>query len=232
MSPHLSRRRFVGAAGAALLGGRALAADALASPYARPSTPAAALAALHEGNARYRDGTWTRRDYSPVGERRAEAQAPFAAILTCADSRVAPTLIFDVERGNLFCSHVAGNSAGPDTIGSIEYAVAVLEVPLVVVLGHSNCGAVKAAIEVAAGRKSYPAADYGAIGTVVGRVKQAVLDLPASQRTVGRCIRHNAVFQAHALAARRPIVREAIAAHRLQVLPAVYEIASGAVEFL
>ena len=78
------------------------------------------------------------RDYSPVGEKRASEQKPFAAIITCADSRISPELVFDVERGNIFVSRIAGNSIDQGTLGSAEYAVGVLGVKVVMVLGTAT----------------------------------------------------------------------------------------------
>jgi carbonic anhydrase len=233
MRTHLSRRGFLRAAGIATIAGPGFLEEAaLASDAPHPKTPEAALRALVQGNNRYRKDMWRHKDYSPIGEQRAEAQAPFAAILTCADSRVSPPLIFDVERGNLFSTHVAGNSVSDDTLGSTEYAVGVLKVPLVVVLGHTNCGAVHAAIDVVAGHKSYPEDKYGEIGTVVSRVQPAVESVPADQRTLIRCIRANARVQAADLAGRGPIIAPAVASGALRVVPALYEIASGRVRFL
>jgi carbonic anhydrase len=237
----LSRRSFLRKAGAAgggaVLGGELLGgaltdlADARGA-YARPATPDAALKALVEGNRRYRTGRWTRRDYSPVGERRAVAQQPFAAILACADSRVSPPLAFDVERGNLFAAHVAGNSADVGSTGSLEYAVAVLGVHVIMVLGHSDCGAVKAAIEVAAGKKSYPESKYGSIGAVVDAVVPAVAGLDASARTLQASIVANARRQAKLLEQTGPIIPAAIAAGTLRVVAAVYDIGSGTVHLV
>jgi carbonic anhydrase len=232
----LSRRTFLGragaAAGGALLGGELLGAVDARAAYARPSTPAAALKALVEGNRRYRRGTWQRRDYSPVGERRAVEQQPFASILACADSRVSPPLVFDVERGNLFAAHVAGNSIDTGTQGSLEYSVAVLNVHVIMVLGHTDCGAVKSAIEVAEGRKTYPASKYGAIGAVVDAVVPAIAGLDPRVRTLQASIVANARRQAALLAASGPIVPAAIAAGKLRVVSAVYEIDSGTVKIV
>jgi carbonic anhydrase len=229
----LSRRALLGRAGAAtggaLLAGELLDAVDARAAYARPSTPDAALEALIEGNRRYRRGTWHRRDYSPVGERRAVAQEPFAAILACADSRVSPPLVFDVERGNLFTAHVAGNTLDVGSLGSLEYAVAVLHVHAIVVLGHTDCGAVKAAIEVAEGRKSYPASKYGSIGEVVDAVVPAVMDVQKADRTLQSTTVANARRQARMLTQSGPIVPAAIAAGTLRVVSAVYEIATGTV---
>jgi carbonic anhydrase len=231
MDHSFSRRRFIGSLGAAAAGGGLLGAqDALAAPHQRPHTPNAAVAALKDGNARYRTGHWERRDYSPVGERRASAQKPFAAILSCADSRISPTLVFDVERGNLFSAAVAGNTASADAIvGSLEYAVAVLGVHLILVVGHSDCGAVKAAIDVAAGKTSYPASTYGAIGAMVDAVVPSIQSIDPAQRTLGHCVDVNASVQAQALARTGPIIPKAIAAGTLRVTSAQYDIASGRV---
>ncbi len=239
MSARISRRSLLGRAGAAA-GGTLLGAGVLGdtlsdvadarSSYARPSTPDAALKALIEGNRRYRAGRWQRRDYSPVGERRASAQKPFAAILACADSRVSPPLVFDVERGNLFAAHVAGNSADVGSTGSLEYAVAVLGVHVIMVLGHSDCGAVKAAIEVAAAKKTYPESKYGSIGAVVDAIVPAVAGLDTSVRTLEASIVANARRQAKLLEATGPIIPAAIAAGTLRVVAGVYDIATGIVK--
>jgi carbonic anhydrase len=197
-----------------------------------PKDAAAALALLQEGNERYRRGELQLRDYSAVGERIAEAQKPFAAIVTCADSRLSSTLIFDVNRGNLFVSRVAGNTLDPGTLGSTEFAVAVLGVKLVMVLGHSNCGAVKAAIDVVEGTASYPAEKYGAIGAVVDAIVPAVRSVPPEERTSHRCIVANAAAQARRLAETGPIVATAVAAGQVQVVAAVYDIATGAVSLI
>lgn len=229
--PTTSRRAFLGSVGASA-GAVALGAgaDIASATQERPTTSRGALLALLNGNKRYRQGRWTRRDYSPVGERRAIAQEPFAAILTCADSRISPPLVFDVERGNVFCAHVAGNSLDTGTLGSIEYAVAVLKVRLVMVLGHTDCGAVKAALGVAAGTSSYPPETYGAIGAVVDAIVPAVRDIPAGPRQLSQGITANARAQARDLRSRRPIIAPAADRGDIRVVAAVYDIATGAVK--
>jgi carbonic anhydrase len=234
--PYLSRRRFLGGlsgvAGAAALGGIG-AAEALAQSSGgrapHPKTPAEALRTLQAGNKRYRQEKLQLRDYSPVGERRAAEQKPFAAIITCADSRISPELVFDVERGNLFVSRIAGNSIDVGTLGSTEYAVAVLGVKLVMVLGHSDCGAVKAAIGTVTEGKTYPPSKYGAIGKFVDLLVPTVKSLPADERTLGRCVPANAIAQAQDLARRGPIVKPAVDSGQVQVVAAVYNIANGVV---
>ena len=106
-----------------------------------------ALKRLQEGNQRFASGVRSVATMTPPSElgRHAEGQAPFATILGCSDSRVPVEMIFDQGLGDLFVIRVAGNIAGPSTVGSIEFATDVVGVRLVVVLGHSACGAVRAA---------------------------------------------------------------------------------------
>jgi carbonic anhydrase len=237
----LSRRGVIAAgagmaAAAAATLGPAGIADAVShaggSTAPHPKTPAEALRILQAGNKRYRQGRLQLRDYSPVGARRAAEQKPLAAIITCADSRISPELVFDIERGNIFVSRIAGNSIDVGTLGSTEYAVAVLGVKLVMVLGHSDCGAIKAAIGTVTEGKTYPAAKYGSIGKVIQGLVPTVKSLPADQRTLGRCVPANAIAQATDLAARGPIIAPAVASRAVQVVAGVYNIANGAVSIV
>jgi carbonic anhydrase len=236
----LSRRRFLTrfgavAAGAAVLGPAEIAAAKRPQRGARaphPKTPTAALRVLQAGNRRYREEKLQLRDYSPVGERRASEQQPFAAILTCADSRISPELVFDLERANLFVSRIAGNGVDVGTLGSTEYAVAVLGVKLVMVLGHSDCGAIKTALAVAHGTASYPPSKYGAIGAVVGEIVPAVRGIPAGKNALRRGVTANARAQAAALRSRGPIIAPAVRSGNLRVVAAVYDIGSGRVSLV
>jgi carbonic anhydrase len=199
--------------------------------FPHPENPEEALAVLVEGNRRHQDNRPEIRDHSPV-EDPAVRQQPFAAIITCADSRVSPTLIFDVERGNIFVSRVAGNSVDTGTLGSTEYAVAVLGVKLVLVLGHSDCGAVKAAIEVANGTSSYPPGVQGAIGAVIDRLVPPILSLPPAERTLPTCVSVNARTQAAGTASREPIVKPALESGQIDVVASVYDIRTGRVSLI
>jgi carbonic anhydrase len=194
-----------------------------------PKTPDQAIELLRQGNQRYIEGKLELRDYSPVGERIASAQKPFAAIITCADSRISPSIVFDIHLGNLFVSRIAGNTVDTGTLGGTEYAVAVLKVKLVVVLGHSNCAAVKAAIDVANGKASYPRNKFGSIGPVVNLIVPAVKSLPRNRRTVPRVTTLNAQRQAKMLAAKGPIISDAVTSGQIKVVSAVYQIGSGRV---
>src|SRR4029453_12633647 len=109
-------------------------------------SPDASLKRLMEGNQRYVEGVARRHDFTHDPEALAGGQNPFAALLSCAASRIAPEYAFDSGRGDLFVCRVAGNFASNEMLASLEYAVAVLGAPLVLVLGHESCGAVDAAI--------------------------------------------------------------------------------------
>ncbi|MET8955786.1 carbonic anhydrase [Streptomyces sp. NPDC004393] len=116
------------------------------SPEARPTSPATALARLVEGNKRWVSGDLRHPDRDP--DRRqlvAQEQEPFGAILSCIDSRVPPELLFDTGLGDLYVMRTGGTAAGPVVTGSVEYGPMTSGTPLVVVLGHQRCGAVKAA---------------------------------------------------------------------------------------
>lgn len=202
------------------------------TPPNPPDSPAEAVRALRDGNERHRGGRRELLSHSPFADRHGEGQQPFAAIVTCADSRVSPELIFDLDRGNLFVSRIAGNTIDAGTLGSTEYAVGVLGVKLVMVLGHSDCGAVAAGIELANGNQSLPAGEYGAIGRLVGAVVPAVESLPPDRRTLPECVAANARLQATKLAGTGPIIEPAVEAGALQVVAAVYEVDGGRVELL
>ena len=242
---HVSRRGLIAtagtAAGAALLTGcgsssssassGATATTGQGTQFPHPADPDAALAVLKEGNLRYQHGQLQLRDYSPVGERIAETQKPFVAIVTCADSRISTTLAFDIREGNLFESRVAGNSLDVGTLGSTEYAVKKLGAKLVLVMGHSDCGAVKTALQAVQGHE-FPASTYGAIPEFVGAVVPAIKALPPDQRTLEKATAANAVYQAKLFAAKNPIIKPAVASGKIKVVPAVYDIPTGAVKLV
>jgi carbonic anhydrase len=194
-----------------------------------PQTPDEALQALLDGNRRYVSGERSLVDHSGLGARIEEAQAPFAAIVTCSDSRLSASVVFDLGLGNLFVSRVVGNSIGAGTLGSTEYAVGKLGVRLVMILGHSDCGAVAAALAVAGGEAGYPPERFGAIGGLVDLVVEPVEALPAQERTLEQATAANARAQAARMAAAEPILRPAVDAGRVRVVAAVYDIGSGRV---
>jgi carbonic anhydrase len=148
-------------------------------PDGPPTTPAAALAELQAGNVRFVTGT--RIHPHQDAEHRAAvagAQTPFAVIFGCSDSRLAAEIIFDRGLGDLFVVRTAGHTFGPEVLGSIEYAVTVLATPLVVVLGHDSCGAVRAARDAVVTGDRPPGHIGAVVDAVIPSVRQA-----ADQRT-------------------------------------------------
>jgi carbonic anhydrase len=188
------------------------------------TTPADALARLKAGNARFARG--------PLDARVAElvsGQNPFAIVLGCSDSRVPIETVFDQEPGQLFVVRVAGNFLNNDGLGSIEYAVAVLKSKLILVLGHSGCGAVTAAVSFVRDGTTQPSHIQDLVNSLA----------PAAQATRGvqgdwvtNAIAENVRQNAQAIASRSSIVADAVKAAALEVAGGVYDLRSGSVSFL
>jgi carbonic anhydrase len=195
----------------------------LTAQEAKP-TPAVALERLKEGNARFVADKPSKRDVTAKKrEELAKGQHPFAIILTCADSRVAPELLFDTGLGELFVLRVAGNIADPAVVGSIEYAVEHLHAPLIVVLGHESCGAVDAAIS----GKALP----GDLGWLVKQVKLG--KLPADKDAkLPAGVRNNVLAAAADVEARSKVIHEEVHAKKVAIVSGVYSLKTGKVEWL
>ena len=189
-------------------------------------TSAQGLMFLLQGNQRFVSGQvqHPRRD----AFRRADTlggQTPFAVVLTCSDSRVAPEVIFDQGVGDIFVVRTAGNIAGEIALGSIEYAVEHLNAPLVLVLGHQKCGAVSATVDG---------------GEAPGHIKSVVEHIaPAVERARGlqgdllaNAIDTNILETVHQLRTSAPILAEFVNARRLEVFGARYNLDTGSVTFL
>jgi carbonic anhydrase len=222
----LNRRRFV-LAGAGLLAAAPLARIAQAQPVAAANTPDAALNLLIEGSVRYVANEPRERDFSAGRASRTQGQAPFAAILGCADSRVAPELAFDQGLGDLFMVRIAGNFVTPDGLASLEFGAAVLGTKLIMVLGHNNCGAVNATVTALQNGNTLP----GHIADLVRAMKPGIEPVlkqsgdDLQQRAVIANVRYNVQHLQHA----KPILAEMVAKNELRVVGAVYDLATGKV---
>lgn len=189
-------------------------------------TGADALERLRLGNERFVRGQ--ARHPHQSRERRAvvaAGQHPFAVILSCADSRVPPEILFDQGLGDLFTIRNAGNVADDVAVASIEYAVLALKTPLLLVLGHQRCGAVTAALE---GASLSPRLD-----ALLARIRpavQATADRPGSP--VENAVRAHAQFAATEVVQRSAALGQAVEAHALTVASAVYTLDTGVVTFL
>jgi carbonic anhydrase len=189
-------------------------------------SPDAALARLIDGNKRYVQGIAKRHDFKYEREPLTRGQNPYAAILSCADSRIAPEYCFDAGRGDLFVCRVAGNFANAESIASFEYAVNVLSTPLILVLGHDACGAVDATIKSLKDGTTLP----GHLPSLVDALAPAVKDvLGEPGDTLTNAIRRNVVRTMAALSAATPILSQAVADKKLAVAGGIYILATGKV---
>lgn len=210
-------------------------AQVIGAPTKPVDTPESALAELKEGNGRFVAGKRVRTLLSmqdvDLRATLAKGQAPFAVIVTCSDSRLADNLLFDQELGRLFTIREAGNSPDIQGLASVEYALEHLGAKLVVVLGHTNCGAVKAVQEA----HGHPLPGnlwslQAAMAGLLESVHEDPNESPAEYRA--RLESANAQRQAQSILDRSEIVRHLAASGKVKVLPALYELTSGQVRFL
>ena len=230
----LGRRRVlkIGAAAAATfaLGGRALAKESKAPPKPQNViSPDAALERLIQGNTRYIDGVSRRHDFKHEREALSGGQNPFAAVLSCADSRIAPEYCFDTARGDVFVCRVAGNFADDDIVASLEYAVAVLKTPLIMVLGHDACGAVDATIKSIKDGTTLP----GHLPALVSAIRPAVEAVKGDGGDMlANAIRSNVRLNVDKLKNAAPILNAAVNDRTLRVVGGIYRLASGKVDLV
>ncbi len=181
-----------------------------------------AIKKLEEGNFHFVNDKLKNRNLH--AKRRMElvdGQEPWAIILSCADSRVVPELIFDTGIGELFVIRVAGNIANTSTIATIEYAVAHIHTPVIVVLGHENCGAVTTAMADA---------DHGDnLNHLLANIQPA--KMTATDRSINGVARQNAILTSKELADKSDIIHNAVQHRKLEIIPAYYHLGSGKVDF-
>jgi carbonic anhydrase len=219
------RRQFIlSAASGAALGVAAQTGIELALPARLEAqtnlSPDAALKELMEGNQRFDANQMTSfaHDLVILKEHTVDKQEPFATVLACADSRVPVELIFDQTIGHIFVARVAGNLVTPEIIASLEYSVAVLGIKVLLVLGHANCGAVKAAMKA----DNVP----GQISSLYPHLQPAVAQ---SGGSLAKAIEANAQIQADLLRTSSTVIRDALKAGTLIVKSGVYDLGTGRV---
>jgi carbonic anhydrase len=226
----LSRRGLfsgIGALAATASAAMIAAAPASAQPARSADSAEAAFNRLIEGNARYVAGQMKERDFSAGRAARAQGQKPFAAILGCADSRVAPELAFDQEPGELFVVRVAGNFVTPDGLGSLEYGAAVLGTKVILVLGHTSCGAVNATVEALQKGNTLP----GHIQDLVRSMKpgiEAVVKAGGAE-LAQRAMVANVKDNVRRLQTATPILSDMVAKGQIKVAGAYYDLPTGKV---
>jgi carbonic anhydrase len=242
MSPSLqpTRREFVGVSGLIATGlvigdsteRRSTSVESADKPSAAPD-PDGILRKLLDGNKRFMKGETSNPRGKPEDfAKLAEGQNPRAVIVGCADSRVSPEILFDQGVGDLFVIRVAGNvisGAGATVKGSIEYAVAELNVSLVMVLGHTQCGAVKAAVKHISADDALP----GAIAELVNTIKPAVVKAKGEAGDLlENAIRANVGIGVERLKSLAPILAGPVKQGRLKVVGGVYDLRTGGVSVI
>lgn len=223
-----SRRRFLQLAMGGTLAGLATAAG-MEFVAPRPAlaqsklSPDAALQELMDGNRRFTAGRQTahEQDLAILKQNTVEKQEPFAAILSCADSRVPVELVFDQSIGHLFVNRVAGNIVTPEIIASLEYGAAVLGTKVILVMGHGNCGAVKATIQ----GKEVP----GQISVLYQHIRPAVDQAGPNLETATKA---NAKIQAALLREASTVISGLVKDGKLKVVAGYYDIGSGSATLL
>ena len=239
-----NRRNFLTAAGvlaaSSLSGAAAQGTKAAANPGSANAclpfdrarqvntTPDGALAMLKEGNLRFVNGKSINCDLLSQARATAAGQAPFAAVLGCIDSRVPPELVFDQRIGDIFTARIAGNFVNTDIIGSLEFATKVEGARLIVVLGHTECGAVKGAVDDA---------KLGNLTATLANIRPAVLkvkgvDGPQSSKNkklVQAVADQNAKDAAAMLTNKSEVLRELIKEGKLQIAAGMYDLSNGRV---
>lgn len=228
----MARRHFLKFAAVAAAGMALSRRAGAANPKVLPKpqnvlSPDAALKRLLDGNARYVEGVSRRHDFKHEREALSGGQNPFAAVLSCADSRIAPEYCFDVARGDVFVCRVAGNFASDDIVASLEYAVAVLNTPLVMVLGHDACGAVDATIKSIKDSTTLP----GHLPVLVDALRPAVEAVQGKPGDMlANAIRSNVMLNIDKLKNAAPILKAAADDKKIRVIGGIYELKTGKVQ--
>lgn len=193
-------------------------------------TPQKALEFLKEGNARFCNNLSYNRDFMQTVSETAEGQWPFAAVLSCSDSRVATELIFDQGLGDIFSIRLAGNIASQQAIASMEYTCKVLGSKLVVVLGHTACGAVKAACD---------GVEMGHLGSLTKMIDPAIIAETETEENrnsgnkefLNNVLHNNVHHQIETIVNESTIIREMLENHEIGIIGGIYDISTGNVEF-
>jgi carbonic anhydrase len=190
-----------------------------------------ALLRLKAGNERFRTGRSLHCDLVGQIKATAKGQAPFAAVLGCMDSRVAPELVFDQQLGDILTVRVAGNIVNTDNLGSLEYATKVLGTKLIVVLGHSECGAIKGAIDDV---------KLGNVTALLSNIRPAVVKVAAgdgdhtskNKKFVQEVADQNARDAASLLTTRSELLAAQVKEHQIKIVSAMHDVSTGAIRWL
>jgi carbonic anhydrase len=193
-------------------------------------TPDSALAELKAGNARFVAGQPAQRDHRADVKTTASGQYPFAVVLSCLDSRVPIEIVLDQGIGDIFSARVAGNVLDDDILGSMEFGCKASGAKLIAVIGHSNCGAIKGAVD---------GVELGKLSGLLGKIKPAIGKVPAtvSPRTsknlefVDQVAEANVRLVMQQIRERSPILRQMLDQHQIGLVGGIYDLSTGEVHF-
>jgi carbonic anhydrase/SulP family sulfate permease len=205
-------------------------------------TPQQVLEFMREGNRRFRTGHRLSRDFKRQVDSTAQEQNPLAAVLSCIDSRVPAELVFDLGIGDIFSVRVAGNVVGTKSLASIEYGVAATGLKLVLVLGHTRCGAVTSSVDLISRHEDVTRATGSThLPAIVNEIEPSVhpedaeryqsLDQTEKEQLVNAVAKRNVVHTVEQIKARSKLIREAVEAGQVMVVGALYDVRSGAIDF-
>lgn len=204
--------------------------EVLAAEARADMTPDMVYADLKAGNARFVNGNLTKRDWLKQAEKTAGGQAPKAIVLSCLDSRVIPEIVFDQGIGDIFVGRVAGNFENVDKLGSMEFGTAVAGSKLIVVLGHTKCGAVMGTID---------RAELGNLTATLENIRPAVTaagDLgemsSSNQRLLDAVTENNVRMTMNDIKSRSPVLTDLINQGKLKIVGGIYDLATGRVTWL
>jgi carbonic anhydrase len=233
-----SKRLFLKLAAASALSlgiagtiGRTAAADKIKPPPLPENvmTAGEALERLMAGNARYVAGQSTPLDFRDDRAALVTGQNPYASILSCSDSRVSPEFCFDEQRGDLFVARVAGNYLTTDFVATLEYAAAILRAPLIMVLGHESCGAVRAAIDAVDNNRQFPG-HIQSMASALAPAVRAAKSLPGER--FENVVRMNVIRNVDKLRKQPPILSKLVADGKILVVGGVYSLKTGKVDLI
>ena len=228
------RRSLLGFAGAASLAGMFSMGMAHANAPAKPENelkPDEAIARLMAGNERYISGKTEASDYAQTRKALSKSQNPYAGILSCADSRISPELCFDEERGDLFVTRVAGNFVNTDILASLEYGTAVLGASVIMVLGHTRCGAIDAAVQAYTKNVAYPGHIQTLTTALAPAVREASKRATASELVAASTL-ENVRQNVKRLQESNPIISARVAEGKLKIVGGLYELTTGRVSMV
>lgn len=217
-------------AGLLPLSGTAKAQNPLPKPE-NALSPDQALARLMAGNERYVKGDMLKIDVAGTRAALSGGQNPFACLVSCADSRIGPEFCFDEERGDLFVTRVAGNFVNTDILASLEYGTEVLGASLIMVLGHSRCGAIEAAVKAFTQNMAFPG-HIQSLTTALAPAVRAALSKSKDDGLVTATTVENVRLNVIKLQESNPIIRQRVAQGRLRIVGGIYDLPTGRVRLI